>query len=93
MAFALLRLTPSGEEPTMALKRLYDSVSCARAAFYSAFSSPNMGMTWAVVTFLTGVLYLIYNQLKPQIVEAELESEPAGPESSGEEQQIEAHLT
>jgi hypothetical protein len=77
----------------MGLRRLYHSVSSARAAFYSAFSAPNLGMTWAVVTFLSGLLYLIYNQHKSQTVEAELESDSAKLESSGEDQQIEAHVT
>lgn len=77
----------------MQLKGLYDSVGSARAAFYSAFSAPNLGMTWAVVTFLSGLLYLAYRQHKPQIVEAELENDSAELESSGEDRQIEAHLT
>lgn len=77
----------------MRLTRLYHSVSSARAAFYSAFSAPNLGMTWAVVTFLSGLLYLMYKQHKPQMVEAELENDSAKLESSGEDQPIEAHLS
>ena len=90
MALALLRPTLD-EEPTMALKRLYHSVSCARAAFYSAFGSPNLGVTWAVVTFLSGLFYLIYNQHRRQIVSAEPKNVAAELESGGEDRTIEAH--
>jgi len=48
----------------MPLKRLYQSVSCARAALYAAFGSPGFGITWSVVTFLSGLLYLIYDEHK-----------------------------
>jgi hypothetical protein len=55
----------------MPLKRLYQSVSCARAALYAAFGSPGFGITWSVVTFLSGLLYLIYDEYRRQNVEAE----------------------
>ncbi|HEU4344220.1 MAG TPA: hypothetical protein VFU31_21900 [Candidatus Binatia bacterium] len=48
----------------MAFKRLYHSVMCARAALYSAFGSPSFGITWSLVTFLSGLLYLIYDDHK-----------------------------
>ena len=53
----------------MPLKRLYQSVSCARAALYAAFGSPGFGITWSVVTFLSGLLYLIYDEHKRRNVE------------------------
>lgn len=54
----------------MLLKRLYQSVSSARAPLYSAFSSPGCGITLSVVTFLSGVLYLIYNEHNGHDVQA-----------------------
>jgi hypothetical protein len=54
----------------MPLKRLYQSVSCARAALYAAFGSPGFGITWSVVTFLSGLLYLIYDEHRRRNVEA-----------------------
>lgn len=54
----------------MLLKKLYQSVSHTRSALYSAFSSPGCGITWCVVTFLSGVVYLIYNEHKRRNVEA-----------------------
>jgi hypothetical protein len=54
----------------MLLGRLYQSVSYTRTALYSAFSSPGCGITWSVVAFLSGVLYLIYNDPKRQNVGA-----------------------
>jgi hypothetical protein len=54
----------------MLLKNLYQSVSYARAALYSAFSSPGCGITLSVVTFLSGMLYLIYNEHKRHNVQA-----------------------
>jgi hypothetical protein len=55
----------------MRLKKLSQSVSCARAALYAAFGSPGFGITWSVVTFLSGLLYLIYDEHKRRNVEAE----------------------
>jgi hypothetical protein len=55
----------------MLLKRLSQSASCARAALYAAFGSPGFGITWSVVTFLSGLLYLIYDEHKRRNVEAE----------------------
>ena len=48
----------------MPLKRLYRSVSCARAALYAGFGSPSFGITWSIVTFLSGLIYLIYDEHK-----------------------------
>jgi hypothetical protein len=54
----------------MLLGTLYRVSNYTRAALYSAFSSPGCGITWSVVTFLSGVLYLIYNEHKRLNVEA-----------------------
>jgi hypothetical protein len=54
----------------MLLKSLYQLARYTRAALYSAFSSPGCGITWSVVTFLSGVLYLIYDEHKRHNVEA-----------------------
>jgi hypothetical protein len=54
----------------MLLKRLSQSVNCARAALYTAFGSPGFGITWSVVTFLSGLLYLIYDEHRRRNVEA-----------------------
>ncbi len=54
----------------MPLKRLHQSVSCARAALYATFGSPGFGITWSVVTFLSGLLYLIYDEYRRRNVEA-----------------------
>jgi hypothetical protein len=39
-------------------------VSCARAALYAGFGSPSFGITWSIVTFLSGLAYVIYNDHK-----------------------------
>lgn len=59
----------------MQLKRLYQSLSCARAALYAAFGSPGFGITWSVVTFLSGLLYLIYDEHRRRNVEARHQKE------------------
>jgi hypothetical protein len=46
----------------MLLRRLYQLVIYTRTALYSAVSSPGCGITWSIVTFLSGVLYLIYHE-------------------------------
>jgi hypothetical protein len=48
----------------MAFKRLYHSVTRVRSVCYSAFGSPNLGITWSIVTLLSGLIYLIYNERK-----------------------------
>jgi hypothetical protein len=45
-------------------KRLYHSVTHARSVCYSAFGSPGLGITWSLVTLLSGLLYLIYDERK-----------------------------
>jgi hypothetical protein len=68
----------------MPLKRLYQSVNCARAALYAAFGSPGFGITWSVVTFLSGLLYLIYDERKRRNVEAGHKQDGAELESTCE---------
>jgi hypothetical protein len=48
----------------MALKRLYHSVTRFPSVCYSAFGSPGLGITWSLVTFLSGLLCLIYDNRK-----------------------------
>ena len=68
----------------MPLKRLYHSASCARAALYAAFGSPSLGITWSVVTFLSGLLYLIYDEHRRRNVEAGHKEDSAELESASE---------
>jgi hypothetical protein len=68
----------------MPLKRLYHSASCARAALYAAFGSPGFGITWSVVTFLSGLLYLIYDEHRQRKVEAGHKEDGAELESTCE---------
>jgi hypothetical protein len=35
-----------------------------RAVCYSAFSSPGFGITWSLLTLLSGFIYLIYEERK-----------------------------
>jgi hypothetical protein len=48
----------------MPFQRLYCSVAHVRSVCYSAFGSPNLGITWSLVTLLSGLIYLIYNERK-----------------------------
>ncbi|HEY7318852.1 MAG TPA: hypothetical protein VIE89_14855 [Candidatus Binatia bacterium] len=48
----------------MPFKRLYRSLNCARAALYAGFGTPTFGITWSIVTFLTGLIYVIYDDRK-----------------------------
>ena len=45
-------------------KRLYHSVTHARSVCYSAFGSPGLGITWSLVSLLSGLIYLIYDERK-----------------------------
>jgi hypothetical protein len=67
----------------MPLKRLYKSVSCARDALYTGFSSPSFGITWSILTFLSGLAYLIYNDHKRRNNGAKRQQRPAELENSG----------
>jgi hypothetical protein len=48
----------------MPFKRLYHSVMHVRSVCYSAFGTPGLGITWSLVTLLSGLLYLIYDERK-----------------------------
>jgi len=48
----------------MPFKRLYHSVTHVRSVCYSAFGSPGLGITWSLVTLLSGLIYLIYDERK-----------------------------
>lgn len=48
----------------MPLKRLRRSLSCARAAIYAGFGTPTFGITWSIVTFVSGLIYVIYDDRK-----------------------------
>lgn len=67
----------------MPLKRLYRSVSCARDALYAGFSSPSFGITWSIVTFLSGLAYLIYDDHKRHNNGTKRQQGPAELENSG----------
>jgi hypothetical protein len=51
----------------MPFKRLYDLATRIRGVCYSAFSSPNLGITWAMLTLASGLIYLIYAERKRRI--------------------------
>jgi hypothetical protein len=55
----------------IAFKRLSHSVTHARSVCYSAFASPNLGITWSLVTLLSGLIYLIYHERKRLDVQLE----------------------
>ncbi|MGH7796808.1 MAG: hypothetical protein ACREQ2_18240 [Candidatus Binatia bacterium] len=75
------------------MNKICQSVSSVRAALYAAFSSPNLGITWAMVTFLSGLLYLTYNEHKRQVVETRPEKDAAKLENGGEAANIDDRLT
>ena len=54
----------------MLFEKFHQSVRLTRDALYSAFGSPGFGVTWSVVTFLSGLLYLIYDERKRGNLEA-----------------------
>lgn len=68
----------------MLLEKFQESTRLVRDAFYSAFGSPGLGVTWSVVTFLSGLLYLIYKERKRRDVETEREEVVAELEGSAE---------
>lgn len=57
----------------MLLEKFQESARLVRDAFYSAFGSPGLGVTWSVVTFLSGLLYLIYKKRRQRDFEPERE--------------------
>jgi hypothetical protein len=48
----------------MSFKKLYHSVTRVRSVCYSAFGSPGLGITWSLVTLLSGLIFLIYDERK-----------------------------
>lgn len=52
---------------SMPFKRLNDLAIRIRGVCYSAFSSPNLGITWAMLTLVSGLIYLIYAERKRRI--------------------------
>lgn len=45
-------------------------MSSLHAAFYAAFGSPSLGITWSIVTFLSALLYLVYDKHNRRMIEA-----------------------
>jgi hypothetical protein len=48
-------------------KEQYELAMRIRGVCYSAFSSPNLGITWAMLTLVSGLIYLIYSERKRRI--------------------------
>ena len=69
----------------MPFERFQQSARLTRDAFYSAFSSPSYGITWSVVTFLTGLFYLVYRERRRRNLAAEPKRVVAELEGSAEE--------
>ncbi len=46
------------------IKSLRHSVMHVRSVCYSAFGSPGLGITWSLVTLLSGLIYLVYDERK-----------------------------
>jgi len=59
-------------------------MSCTRAALYSMFGSPSFGITWSIVTFLSGLVYLIYDEHKRRNVGAGRKERVADLENNSE---------
>ena len=75
-------------------KKLYHSVTHVRTVFYSAFGSPGLGVTWSLLTFGAGLVYLMYDQRKRRdlqqdrqyaTIELQNRSEPTKKGSEGNE--------
>lgn len=43
-------------------KEQYELMMRIRGVCYSAFSSPNLGITWAMLSLASGLVYLIYSE-------------------------------
>jgi hypothetical protein len=48
----------------MPFKGFNELASRIRGVCYSAFSSPNLGITWAMLSLASGLIYLIYAEQK-----------------------------
>jgi hypothetical protein len=51
----------------MPFKAPYELTTRIRGVCYSAFSSPNLGITWAMFSLVSGLIYLIYAERKVRI--------------------------
>ena len=52
---------------SMPCKGLNELAIRVRGVCYSAFSSPNLGITWAMFSLVSGLIYLIYAERKVRI--------------------------
>jgi hypothetical protein len=52
---------------SMPFKGHNEFVMRIRGVCYSAFSSPNLGITWAMLSLVSGLIYLIYSECKRRI--------------------------
>jgi hypothetical protein len=68
-------VTKQGTSPydvdSMSFKKLYHSVTRVRSVCYSAFGSPGLGITWSLVTLLSGLIFLIYDERKRRNIQLE----------------------
>ena len=48
-------------------KGQYELAMRIRGVCYSAFSSPNLGITWAMLTLVSGLIYLLYSERNRRI--------------------------
>lgn len=51
---------------SMPFKGINEVAIRIRGVCYSAFSSPNLGVTWAMLALVSGLIYLIYAEWKRQ---------------------------
>ncbi len=52
---------------SMPFKGLNELAIRIRGVCYSAFSSPHLGITWAMLTLVSGLIYLMYAERKGRI--------------------------
>lgn len=52
---------------SMPFKELNELAIRIRGVCYSAFSSPHLGITWAMLTLVSGLIYLIYAERKVRV--------------------------
>ena len=65
-------------------KKLYHSVTHVRTVCYSAFGSPGLGITWSLLTFGAGLIYLIYDQRKRRNLQPDRQYAPIELQNSSE---------
>jgi hypothetical protein len=68
----------------ISFKRLYHSVTHVRTVCYSAFGSPGYGITWSLLTFGAGLVYLIYDQRKRRNLQPDRENATVELQNSSE---------